>query len=180
MLPMEDAVTFMNVSLSNPVVRAAETTTGDLGVIGARFIMDGRPSASRFSLVEHPIAPRAMAAPLHMHTREDEYSFILDGEWGFWQGGTVAYAGPGDLVYKPRDVWHTFWNAADRPGRLLEIISPAGFDQFFVELAALVSSGPPDMDALGALNAAYGMRIDPAGTARIAAEYRLVTTPPTA
>jgi mannose-6-phosphate isomerase-like protein (cupin superfamily) len=179
-MPMEDIVTFMNVSLSNPVVRAAQTTTGDLGVIGARFIMDGRPSAGRFSLVEHPIAPRAMAAPLHMHTREDEYSFILEGKWGFWQDGTVAYAGPGDLVYKPRDVWHTFWNAADEPGRLLEIISPAGFDQFFVELAALVGSGPPDMDAVAALNAAYGMRVDPAGTARIAAEYDLVTTPPTA
>jgi mannose-6-phosphate isomerase-like protein (cupin superfamily) len=123
-MPMEDIVTFMNLSLSNPVVRAAQTTTGDLGVIGARFIMDGRPSASRFSLVEHPISPRAMAAPLHMHTREDEYSFILDGEWGFWQGGTVAYAGPGDLVFKPRDVWHTFWNAADETARLLEIISP--------------------------------------------------------
>ncbi|MGN6791342.1 MAG: cupin domain-containing protein [Streptosporangiaceae bacterium] len=170
----------MNLSLSSPVVRAAETTTGNLGVIGARFIMDGRPSDGRFSVVEHPIVPRGMAAPLHMHTREDEYSFILDGEWGFWQDGTVAFAGPGDLVYKPRDVWHTFWNAADRPGSLLEIISPAGFDQFFVELAALVSSTPPDTDAVAALNAEYGMRVDPDGTARIATEYNLVTAPGTA
>lgn len=174
---MENAVTFMNLSLSSPVVRAAETTTGNIGPVGARFIMNGEPSAGRFSLVEHPIVPRGMAAPLHMHSREDEYSFILEGEWGFWQDGNVAFAGPGDLVYKPRDVWHTFWNAADRPGRLLEIISPAGFDQFFVELAALVSSPPADMAAVAALNATYGMHVDPEGTARIAAEYRLVTVP---
>jgi mannose-6-phosphate isomerase-like protein (cupin superfamily) len=180
-------VTFMNVSLSHPVARAAQTKTGSLGVVGARFILDGGSSDGRFSLVEHPIIARGMAAPLHLHTREDEYSFILEGEWGFWQDGNVAFAGPGDLVYKPRDVWHTFWNATDGPGRLLEIISPAGFDQFFVELAALVASGSvggqadpgsPFGQAVAALNAAYGLRVDPEGTARIAAEYRLITAPP--
>jgi mannose-6-phosphate isomerase-like protein (cupin superfamily) len=167
----------MNLSLSSPVVRAAETTTGNLGAIGARFIMDGQSSGGRFSLLEHPIVPRGMAAPLHMHSREDEYSFILEGEWGFWEGGNVVFAGPGDLVYKPRDVWHTFWNATDQPARLLEVISPAGFDQFFVELAALVSAEPVDMAAVAALNASYGMQVDPEGTARIASEYRLVTDP---
>jgi mannose-6-phosphate isomerase-like protein (cupin superfamily) len=175
---VEDVVTFMNVSLGEPVVRAAESSTGNLGVIGARFIMDGGPSNGRLSLVEHPIIPRGMAAPLHMHSREDEYSFILEGEWGFWQDGNVVFAGPGDLVYKPRDVWHTFWNATDRPARLLEIISPAGFDQFFAELAALVASGPLDGDAVAALNSTYGLRVDPEGTARIAAGYHLVTVPP--
>jgi mannose-6-phosphate isomerase-like protein (cupin superfamily) len=175
---MEDIVTFMNVSLSEPVVRAAQISTGNLGVVGARFILDGSCSQGRFSLVEHPIIPRGMAAPLHMHSREDEYSFILEGQWGFWQGGNVAFAGPGDLVYKPRDIWHTFWNATDRPGRLLEIISPAGFDQFFVELASLVASRPVNGGAVATLNSAYGLQVDPDGTARIAAEYRLVTVPP--
>jgi hypothetical protein len=89
-------VTFMNVSLSDPVVRGAFTTTGSLGVVGARSILDGGPSQSRFSLVEHPIVARGMAAPLHMHTREDEYSFILAGRRGFWQGGNVVFAEPGD------------------------------------------------------------------------------------
>jgi uncharacterized cupin superfamily protein len=119
-----------------------------------------------------------MAAPVHRHTREDEYSFILAGRWGFWQGGSVAFAGPGDLVYKPRDVWHTFWNATDEPGRLLEVISPAGFEQFFAELADMIAAGPMDDQALAALNAAYGLQVDPERTARIAAEYRLVTAQP--
>jgi len=171
-------VTFMNVSLSAPVVQAELTTTGSLGVVGARFVLDGAPSQGRFSLVEHPIIARGMAAPLHLHTREDEYSFILEGTWGFWQGGEVVFAGPGDLVFKPRDVWHTFWNATDRPARLLEIISPAGFDQFFVDMAALIGSGDAGPETLATLSTAYGVDVDPEGTTRIAAEHRLVTVIP--
>jgi len=72
-------VTFINLSLSAPVARAADTTTGNLGVVGARFILDEASSEGRFSLVEHPIVARGMAAPVHMHSREDEYSFILEG-----------------------------------------------------------------------------------------------------
>jgi mannose-6-phosphate isomerase-like protein (cupin superfamily) len=171
-------VSFLNVSLGAPVARSADTTTGSLGVVGARFILDGGPSQGRFSLVEHPIVARGMAAPVHRHTREDEYSFILEGRWGFWQDGKTVFAEPGDLVYKPRDVWHTFWNATDGPARLLEIISPAGFDQFFVELAALIDSGQAGPQAIEALNSAYGLQFDPAGTASIAAEHRLVTALP--
>jgi mannose-6-phosphate isomerase-like protein (cupin superfamily) len=171
-------VTFMNVSLSAPVARAADTATGSLGVIGARFILDGALSEGRFSLVEHPIVARGMAAPLHRHSREDEYSFILEGRWGFWQAGDVVFAEPGDLVYKPRDVWHTFWNATDAPARLLEIISPAGFDQFFIELAGLVGSGELVPEALAALNSRYGLDVDLPGTGPIAAEHGLVTSMP--
>lgn len=171
-------MTFINVSLSAPVARAADTTTGSLGVVGARFVLDGALSQGRFSLVEHPIVARGMAAPLHLHTREDEYSFILEGRWAFWQGGNIVFAEPGDLVYKPRDVWHTFWNASDSPARLLEVISPAGFDQFFVELAALIGSGAAAPAAIAALNSGYGLHVDPEGTARIAAEHRLVTAIP--
>lgn len=80
-------MTFMNVSLSAPVAPAADTVTGSLGVLGVRFVLDGGPSQGRFSLVEHPIVGRGMAAPLHLHTREGEYSFILEGRWGFWQDG---------------------------------------------------------------------------------------------
>jgi len=168
----------MNISLSDPVARAAHTTTESLGVVGARFILDGGTSQGRFSLVEHPIIPHGMAAPLHLHTREDEYSFILTGRWGFWQAGNVVFAEPGDLVYKPRDVWHTFWNATDSPARLLEIISPAGFDQFFVELAALVGSGQAAPEAIATLNSRYGLAVDLDGTARIAAEHHLVSALP--
>lgn len=164
----------MNVSLGTPVVRSADTTTEQLRGAGVRFIMDGNPARGRFSLVEHPIVPRGLAAPLHLHTREDEYSFILEGRWGFQQGDDVVYAEPGDLVYKPRDVWHTFWNASDEPARLLEIISPAGFEQYFVELAEVFKADPPDMGALAAVAAKYGLQIDPESIPRLVQEHGLV------
>ena len=44
-------------------------------------------------------------------------------------GDDVVYAGAGDLVHKPRDQWHTFWNAGDEPCRILEIIAPGGFER---------------------------------------------------
>ena len=167
-------MTFLNVSLGSPVVRAAETSTGELGVVGARFIMPGGPSDGRFSLVEHPIVPRGLAAPVHVHRREDEFSFVLEGRWGFQLGSDVVYANPGDFVYKPRDVWHTFWNATDQPARLLEVISPAGFEQFFVELAELLRSDPNNLEANAALTAKYGVEMDPDATVRVVAEHGLI------
>src|SRR5918994_477735 len=164
--PGGTAMTFLNLSLGSPIARATETITSEFGVIGARFIMAGGPSEGRFSLVEHPIVPRGLAAPVHVHTREDEFSFVIEGRWGFQLGSDVVYAEPGDLVYKPRDVWHTFWNATDKPARLLEIISPAGFEQLFVELAALLRSDPDDLEAAAALGPKYGIRSDPEATAR--------------
>ena len=151
-----------------------ETVTGELGVVGARFIMDGRPSEGRFSVVEHPIVPRGLAAPVHLHTREDEFSFVLEGRWGFQLGSEVVYAEPGDLVYKPRDVWHTFWNATDQPARLLEMISPAGFEQLFVEIAQLLETEPDNLEASDALGVKYGVQSDPEATARILAEHDLI------
>jgi mannose-6-phosphate isomerase-like protein (cupin superfamily) len=167
-------MTFLNLNLGNPVVRATESVTGQLGVVGARFIMDGGPSEGRFSVVEHPIVARGLAAPVHLHTREDEFSFVLEGRWGFMLGQTLVHAEPGDLVYKPRDVWHTFWNATDRPARLLEIISPAGFEQLFVELADLLRTDPNNIEATAAIGAKYGLESDPEATARVADEHGLI------
>src|ERR671910_1356372 len=107
---------------------------GSIGSIGVRFMIDGQDSGGGFSLVEHPMPPRRLAAPLHRHSREDEYSFVLEGRMGALLGEEVVYAETGDLVFKPRDQWHTFWNAGDTECRILEIISPAGFEHFFNEL----------------------------------------------
>ena len=134
---------------------------GFLGSIGVRFLIDGIDASDRFSLVEHPMSPRALAAPLHRHTREDEYSFVLQGRMGALLGDDVVEAGPGDLVFKPRDQWHTFWNAGDEPCRILEIISPAGFERFFQELSDLggvMEAGP---DAVAELGGRYGLELQP-------------------
>jgi len=134
---------------------------GFLGSIGVRFMIDGQEADERFSLVEHPMSPRALAAPLHRHTREDEYSFVLEGRMGALLGDDVVEAGPGDLVFKPRNQWHTFWNAGDEPCRILEIISPAGFERFFQELDALGGALEAEPVELAALNARYGLEMQP-------------------
>jgi len=119
------------------VVGPREGHAGFLGTIGVRFMIDGLEAGQRFSLVEHPMSPKALAAPLHKHTREDEYSFVLEGQVGALLGDEVIVGKPGDLIFKPRNQWHTFWNAGDQPARILEIISPAGFEEFFRELIKL-------------------------------------------
>ena len=134
---------------------------GFLGSIGVRWMIDGGETGEGFSLVEHPMSPRALAAPLHLHTREDEYSFVLEGRMGALLGDDVVEAGPGDLVFKPRNQWHTFWNAGDEPCRILEIIAPAGFEVFFQELDALGGALQADPAELAALNVRYGLEMRP-------------------
>jgi mannose-6-phosphate isomerase-like protein (cupin superfamily) len=145
------------------VVGPRDGKAGSLGSIGVRFMVWGGESGGGFSLVEHPLPPRALAAPLHRHSREDEYSYVLEGRMGALLGDEVLYAEPGDLVFKPRDQWHTFWNAGDEPCRILEIISPAGFERFFEELVDRGESGPPgppDPAALAAVAERYGIDFD--------------------
>ena len=144
-----------------------------LQTVGVRFMIDPADTDTRFSLIEHPIPPRALAAPLHRHTREDEYSFVLEGRMGALLGDDVVEAGPGDLVYKPRNQWHTFWNAGDEPARILEIISPGGFEQFFAELAPLSSGAAPDPEAFGALCERYGLEMQPDTPPELCARFGL-------
>ncbi|HEV2350653.1 MAG TPA: cupin domain-containing protein [Terriglobia bacterium] len=146
---------------------------GFLGSIGVRFMIDGAESGGGFSLVEHPMSARALAAPLHRHAREDEYSFVLEGEVGALLGGEVRVGKPGDLIFKPRNQWHTFWNAGDRPARILEIISPAGFELFFRELVDLGGVAKTDAQTLGRLCERYGLEMDPGSVPSLTARFGL-------
>jgi quercetin dioxygenase-like cupin family protein len=134
---------------------------GFLGSIGVRFMIDGSEAADRFSLVEHPMSPRALAAPLHRHNREDEYSWVIEGRVGALLGDDVVIGEPGDLIFKPRNQWHTFWNAGDEPARILEIISPAGFERFFEELSDMGGAMQADPDDVAALCARYELDMQP-------------------
>jgi mannose-6-phosphate isomerase-like protein (cupin superfamily) len=143
------------------VVGPKDGKAGSLGNIGVRFMIDGAETEGGFSLIEHPMPPRRLAAPLHRHTREDEYSFVVEGRMGALLGDEVLEAGPGDLVFKPRGQWHTFWNAGDEPCRILEIIAPSGFERYFEELVDMggVSAATPEQ--LGELGERYGLEMDP-------------------
>lgn len=143
------------------VLGATDGKAGFLGSIGVRFMLDGEATGGGFSLVEHPMSARALAAPLHRHLREDEYSYVIEGRMGALLGEDVLEAGPGDLVVKPRGEWHTFWNAAEEPCRILEVIAPAGFEGFFAELVDLGGVAQADPAVLGSLCERYALEMDP-------------------
>jgi gentisate 1,2-dioxygenase len=119
------------------------------------------------------MSARALAAPLHRHTREDEYSYVIEGTVGALLGDEVVVGGPGDLIFKPRHQWHTFWNAGDEPARLLEIISPAGFEEYFAELVALGGSTTAEPQSLRELAARYGLEVQPQSVPELVERFEL-------
>jgi quercetin dioxygenase-like cupin family protein len=155
------------------VLGPRDGSAGFLGSIGVRFLIDGGDSGGGFSLVEHPMSPRALGAPLHRHTREDEYSYVLEGQVGALLGDTVVVGNRGDLIVKPRGQWHTFWNAGDEPARILEIISPAGFERYFAELVELGGSRKASPQELRALGQRYGLEVNPQSIPDLLARFDL-------
>ena len=168
----------MNATATAKVLGPEDGKAGFLGSIGVRFMIDGHEADERFSLVEHPMSPRALAAPLHRHNREDEYSFVLEGSVGALLGDEVVIGKPGDLIFKPRGQWHTFWNAGDEPARLLEIISPAGFERFFVELDGLGGAMKASPETLAELCARYELDMQPETVPGLLERFGLVLGEP--
>ena len=135
------------------VIPSGEGDSFDFGGLGVDWKIDGPDTGERFAVIHHPIAPRALAAPLHYHHNEDEYSYVLEGTLGALLGDEVVEAGPGTWVYKPREQWHTFWNAGDTPCHIIEVISPAGFENYFREVAAAWG----DMEAFARINEKHAL-----------------------
>jgi mannose-6-phosphate isomerase-like protein (cupin superfamily) len=145
---------------TNLKLAPGEGRRADFVNLGNRFMIDAAQTDGRFALIEHTIAPRTLAAPLHLHEREDEYSFVLSGRMGAQIGDEVVEAGPGDLVIKPRGVWHAFWSASDEDTHVLELISPGDFASYFDELAPLLTAEEPDFAKLGEVQARYALTMD--------------------
>jgi len=153
---------------TEPVVGREDGERADFPRLGNRYVLSGESSGGRFALVEHTISPRALAAPLHTHEHEDEYSFVLTGRLGVQVGEDAFEARPGELVCKPRGIPHAFWNPGDQETRVLEIISPAGFERYFADLAPqLDRPGEPDPQALAEIRARYGLTMDVASRERL-------------
>jgi len=152
------------------ILAGAGTPIGPLGLIK----LFGTQTSGSFSLVEHPLGPGRLLAPMHTHRHEDEYSFVLEGEITAQIGAEVVTAPAGTLILKPRGVPHTVWNAGAQPARILEIISPAGFENYFVELAELLAQpGPPDIERIGALAHRYGLEFDFSTLAELSQKYKV-------
>ena len=158
------------------VVRPGQGRAGELGSIGVVFKLWGHDTGGALSIVEHPFAVGALVAP-HRHTREDEYSIVTQGEIGFRSGDREVVLGAGGYITKPRGELHAMWNAGRTPARMIEIISPAGFEGFFREVADLAADPPPTFDA-AALAARYGLEFgDPEWLPEVIARYGLDPPP---
>lgn len=138
------------------IIQANDGDSFDLGGLGLHWKIDSEASDGRFSIVHHPIAARALAAPLHRHHREDEYSYVLRGRLGALLGDQVVEAPAGTWVFKPRHQWHTFWAAGDEPCEIIELISPGGFEEYFREVARTWG----DLEAFAAINRKYELDMD--------------------
>jgi quercetin dioxygenase-like cupin family protein len=122
-------------------------------------------TGGRVAVIEH-VAPRGSGSPLHVHHREDEWFYVIDGELAFWVGGRRVQAPAGSFVYGPRDIPHTFMVTSER-ARFLLVTEPGDFAGFMRELSAPAErveipaplSGPPDVARMAAVAAEYGIEI---------------------
>ncbi len=160
--------------MSDKVVLPNDGKSVRLGGVGVVFKLSGADTGGSFALVEHPMEPGTLGAPPHRHQHEDEYSYVLEGEVTVLVGDRVTEARPGTLIAKPRGVMHTFWNASNEPARVLEIIAPAGFEQYFAELGELVAAGvtADDPRRMG-LARKYHIEYDRSRIAQLMSTYHL-------
>lgn len=149
-----------------------------LGGLGANHLVEATALGGALAMVEHPLEPRSLGAPVHTHANEDEVSYVLEGTFGFMLGDREFEAGPGSTVVKPRGVPHAFWNATGRPARLLDVIAPAGFERFFDEIAPLFpAEGEPEEEALvtfGGISSRFGLRMELDSIPRLMERHRLL------
>jgi quercetin dioxygenase-like cupin family protein len=160
-----------------------EPEDGRLGMMppfgGVRFLVGGDETGDHLAILEHPLEPKG-ASMRHTHSREDEYTFILEGRIGFEIGGEEFTADPGTLVLKPRGIPHAFWNTTDAPARVLELVVPGGLEHFFEEMMAQrAGGGPPDPAAIAPVQERYGITFAPESSHELAERHGLqMITPP--
>jgi len=120
-----------------------------------RVLVDGAETDGRFSLVDMIEVPAGHMPPLHVHRDHEEGFYVLEGGVTLHLPGEELRLGPGDFVLAPRGVPHSY-RVGDRPARWLVSTSPAGFERFVVDVAALEA---PDPARLSAAAAQYGIEI---------------------
>lgn len=116
----------------------------------------GNDTAGAYAQIETTCGPK-IGPPPHIHHREDETFYVIEGEFEFVCAGERVTGGPGTIARLPRGVPHRFANIGDTPGRVLVTITPAGFEDFFAEVGALSPEQQTEMPRLGAIAARYGL-----------------------
>jgi len=143
------------------LVQPHADTLVTLGGLTATVKIPSTATAGAVALVEHTLGPGFLGAPPHRHQREDEISYVLEGELTIQIGDQIQVVPAGAHILKPREIMHTFWNVGAIPVRFLEVIAPGGVESYFAARAKLAAmAGPPDMAALAALQQQYDLTFD--------------------
>ena len=141
-----------------PAPYSLDATGGERLVVGGATILvraGAEATGGAFTLLEE--VPPLVDTPLHVHEREDELFYVLEGEHVFRVGGRDHHAGPGGTVFAPRGVPHAQRRVVPAAGRLLVLAVPGGLDGFFRELAAAHAAGTLDGDAYAAASQRFGI-----------------------
>jgi len=137
------------------IVRADDGPKFDALGIGHTVRIHGSNNGGRLAVVELNIPPDA-GIPPHLHTREDETFYVLEGTVDFAVAGQEVFATPGVTIFAPRELPHGFRAVGTSAARVLVMICPAGLEAMFAELADL-PAGPPDMAQLALVVGRYGI-----------------------
>lgn len=115
---------------------ALQASTERVRWLGTEYVIS-LPSTASGGLIGafEGTVPPGEGPPLHVHHGEDEVIHVIDGAMEFWLDGTVSHRGPGESVFLPRDVPHTFRVVSTTPSRSLAIVTPGGFEAFFPAVA---------------------------------------------
>jgi mannose-6-phosphate isomerase-like protein (cupin superfamily) len=146
---------------ANPyVLQPHEGAVLDVGYTRLRLLLSAEDTNGAFALTEQPLEARALAGPLHSHANEDGFIFVVSGRLGAQVDQVTVEVGPGGVVLVPRRAKHTFWNPTATEAVALEFFAPAGLEQWFAELAELVTEAVPDVDAVVASARRHGTELD--------------------
>lgn len=154
------------------VVRSGEGRTTVDGPVGVVEKVNGRRTNGVISIVEHPIDPGALVPP-HTHADFDEWSYVLEGHVGARIGDQEFTAEPGAYILKPRRIMHAFWNAGPAPARIIEIITPAGFEDFFADVGEMLRTDTFDPVRMAELRARHGTTTDLTWVPELEARYNV-------
>lgn len=133
-----------------------------LNVLGIPMVirLHGRDTGGVVSAVESHDVPDG-GPPPHIHHREDELFQVLEGEYEWTVGGTTFIAGPGATVFAPRGIPHGYRYLGRSPGRLMCVITPAGFEGFFEEINALSPQEQQDVSRVIGIGSRFGLEFPP-------------------
>jgi mannose-6-phosphate isomerase-like protein (cupin superfamily) len=150
-----------NIAVPAGVGRSIEVLPGET----VTFKAISTDTDGAYTLIEVIDQPQA-GPPLHLHRREDESFYILEGTFAFEIGDLTMTATPGWFMTAPRGVAHSYKNIGTTPAKMLTLFVPAGIENFFEDLSKLTAAGTLDIDSIVAVSAKQGIEVVPPPSAR--------------